>query len=166
MDTNTLSILGTIKIAWYLWAIALFEYLNIPQMQVLILSSLMMIDFITGIWKQYRVDPRQITSHGAWVGMMKKVYALITVLAIALVFKGIGLDGSWWVKWILSVFIMSEWYSIVQNTYAVRTGIVLPEYDAISLVLKTFNDYMRYMIEKVIKTLARSNKSNEKDSEK
>lgn len=47
---------------------------------------------------------------------------------------------------------MAEGFSITQNVYAIRTGKILPEFDAISLVLKGFGDYLKYRIEKAVKT--------------
>lgn len=39
-------------------------------------------------------------------------------------------------EWGLSILIMSEGYSALQNIYAVRTGVILPEYDVISIIIK------------------------------
>lgn len=44
---------------------------------------------------------------------------------------------------------MSEFYSIIQNVYAIRTGIILPEYDAISIALKKLSQFVEDMIEKL-----------------
>lgn len=46
---------------------------------------------------------------------------------------------------------MAEGYSTIQNVYAIRTGKVLPEYDVISLLLKSLGDYLRFRIEKAVK---------------
>lgn len=47
----------------------------------------MIIDFITGVGKQYRINPKKITSHAAWIGAIKKIATLIAVFSIALIFK-------------------------------------------------------------------------------
>lgn len=112
----------------------------------------MVIDFITGVGKQFRIDKRKITSHAAWIGGIKKIATLIAVFSIALIFKGIKLDGDAIISGMLAIFIMAEGYSIIQNVYAIRTGKVLPEFDAISLVLKSLGDYMKYRIERAVKT--------------
>lgn len=44
---------------------------------------------------------------------------------------------------------MAEFYSIIQNVYAVRTGIILPEYDAISIALKRLTGVIQDFIEKL-----------------
>jgi len=149
---TTASSIGTAKLAGYFGAFALFEYLRIPQEQITILGILMIIDFATGVGKQFRIDRRKITSHAAWIGGIKKIATLIAVFSIALIFKGIGLNGDTVIAGTLAIFIMAEGYSIIQNVYAIRTGKVLPEFDAISLVLKSLGDYMKYRIERAVKT--------------
>lgn len=44
---------------------------------------------------------------------------------------------------------MAEFYSIIQNVYAIRTGIILPEYDAISLALKKLSAFIEKYIDKL-----------------
>lgn len=45
-------------------------------------------------------------------------------------------------EWGLSILIMAEGYSIIQNIYAFRTGKILPEYDVISTLLKKLGDFI------------------------
>ena len=49
----------------------------------------------------------------------------------------------------MSILIMAEFYSIIQNVYAVRTGLILPEYDAISIALKRLTGFIQDFIEKL-----------------
>jgi len=49
----------------------------------------------------------------------------------------------------MSILIMAEFYSIIQNVYAVRTGVILPEYDAISIALKRLTGVIQDFIEKL-----------------
>jgi phage-related holin len=55
------------KTIGYAIGISIFEYLQIQQEQLTILAILMVVDFITGIAKQYRINPQGIESHKAWV---------------------------------------------------------------------------------------------------
>ena len=59
------------------------------------------------------------------------------------------MDPEYYVQTVLSVLIMAEFYSIVQNVYAVRTGIILPEYDVISIALKRLTGVIQDLIEKL-----------------
>jgi len=81
----------------------------------------MLLDFVTGISKQWVVDPKQITSHRAWLGAVKKVGTLVILFTVALVLKSFEMDPDGYVKALLGIFIAGEAYSIIQNVYAVRT---------------------------------------------
>jgi hypothetical protein len=59
------------------------------------------------------------------------------------------IEPDYYVQTVLSVLIMAEFYSIIQNVYAVRTGIILPEYDVISIALKRLTGAIQDFIEKL-----------------
>lgn len=139
------------KTSWYIGAVAIFQYLNIPSEQLGILGTLMLIDFVTGVWKQFRIDPREIKSHLAWLWAMKKIATLMSVLVIALVLKGLGIWEERYIISVLGIFIMAEGYSTIQNVYAIRTGKILPEFDVISLIIKTIWEYFKNKIEATVK---------------
>jgi len=125
----------TMKLCWYTLAITFFEFLHITDMQFYILWVLMVLDFILWIWKQYVVNKQEITSHKAWLWVIKKVSTLIVFLSIALMFRWIWIDWDFYLNAIISIFIMSETYSVIQNVYTIRTWKLITEYDAISKVL-------------------------------
>lgn len=110
----------------------------------------MVLDFVTGIGKQYAIDPREITSHKAWLGAVKKVGTVVALFTVALVMKALELEADGYVKGFLAIIIAAEGYSIIQNVYAVRTGQILPEFDAISIVLKKLSEFVKGIIEKSI----------------
>mgnify|MGYP000969740808 CR=1 len=59
------------------------------------------------------------------------------------------IEPDYYIQTVLSVLIMAEFYSIIQNVYAVRTGVILPEYDAISIALKKLTGFIQEFIEKL-----------------
>jgi len=124
------------KLSWYTLAITLFEFLHITDVQFFILWTLMILDFILWIWKQYVINKQEITSHKAWLWVIKKVSTLIVFLSIALMFRWIWVEWDFYLNSIISIFIMSETYSVIQNVYTIRTWKLITEYDAISKVLK------------------------------
>lgn len=151
VKTQAATAIASAKISGYLGLVAAFEYLNIPLEQMAILASLMLIDFLTGIAKQYRIDKSQIKSHLAWLGAIKKLVTLIVVLSLGLILKGLEIDEAAYIKGVLSIFIAAEGYSILQNAYAVRTGKLLPEFDVVSLLLKALGDYIKERIDAAVK---------------
>jgi toxin secretion/phage lysis holin len=138
------------KIFWYITIIYIFDFLDIQSTQVTILSIMMIIDTISWISKQWKLDKFKISSHSLWQGLMKKILTMIFLFSFALMFKGIEVDGSAYIKSILSILIMSEFYSIVQNIYSFRTWKKITEYDVISVLLKYIWDSLINIIEKKI----------------
>ena len=148
METSNILILT--KYSWYLSCAVVFEFLAIPQMQIIILSYLMIIDFILWVWKQFRLDRKQITSHNAWLWLSKKICTFILVISIALLLKWLELEPTMYIKAAISILISAEFYSIIQNIYTIRTWKVVAEYDAISIFLKTLWEIIKKFIEKLI----------------
>lgn len=145
---ETTSTIWIAKLCWYIWITILFQYLNIIDIQVCILAILMLVDFVFWIWKQFVIDKKEITSHKAWLWAFKKISTLLLFLSVALMFKGIWVNASLYLSWIISIFIMAETYSIIQNIYTIRTGKILPEYDVISEVIKKIWEYIISLIDK------------------
>ena len=114
------------------WALM---YTGLPAERAAILAVLMCVDFIAGVSRAH-VLGEPVTSHRMKVGAVTKCGVMTVPLVMALTAKGLGADFNWLVSWTVSVFILSETYSIIANIYAARTGIVLPEFDAVSAVLK------------------------------
>jgi len=145
------SIITTMKYIWYLIFIWIFEALNIPTKQLWFLWVLMVIDFLSWLMKQYSIDPKEITSHKAWLWAIKKIWTFLVVLSLWIFFKSYWIDWKEYLKWVLSIFIWAETYSIIQNIYVMRTWRIIKEYDAISIVLKKIWEMIVKIIEWVLK---------------
>ena len=109
----------------------------------------MVIDTITGIAKQYKVESIGITSRRMTTGIITKFVTLLCLLSGGLVINHFDLDPKYYIQTVMSILIMAEFYSIIQNVYAIRTGIILPEYDAISIALKKLTKFIEECIERL-----------------
>ncbi len=78
---------------------------------------------------------------------MKKILTMMFLFSFALMFKWIEIDGSTYLKWVLSILIVSEFYSIVQNIYSFRTWNKVTEYDVVSVLLRYIGDALINIIE-------------------
>ena len=136
-----------LKTTWYVVVATMFAYLDIKDTQMLILTIVMIIDFICGVCKQHTINRKEITSHKAWLWMFKKTTTLILVLSVALMFKWIWIDWSNYIEWMLGIFITAEVYSITRSIYAIRTWKIMPEYDVISLIIKRIWGMIIWMID-------------------
>lgn len=129
---SVLSILGNTLIGVAAWIVS---YTGYPAEPAIILGTLMFIDFFVGIYSARRVGT-DVTSRRMSRGIMSKVHVLFIPLVIALMAKGIGADLDGIVSYCISLLIITETYSIISNIYTARTGIQVPEWDAVSLILK------------------------------
>lgn len=148
--------IATIKTWWYASAVLVFEYLDIPSEQFLILAVLMVIDFMAWISKQYVLDPKEITSHRASIWALKKAWILIIVLALSLTLNWVWFwEKNDYIVAFLGVLIMSEMYSIIQNVYTMRTWQKVSEYDALSIIIKKLWDIFVAMIERSLESISK-----------
>lgn len=128
---NALKWIGNILLGIGAWVLM---YTGLPAEPVAILAVLMCVDFVAGVMRA-RALGEPVTSHRIKVGTISKCGVMTVPLVMALTAKGLGADFNWLVSWTVSVFILSETYSIIANIYTVRTGKSAPEWDAVSLIL-------------------------------
>lgn len=81
--------------------------------------------------------------------MLKKVLTMLSVLSIALVLKALEINDIYYIKAVVSIFIVSEAYSVLQNIYTYRTGIEIGEFDVISIAIKNFTKIFEKIISKL-----------------
>ena len=129
---NVLSWIGNGLLGLGAWALM---YTGLPAEPAAILAVLMCVDFSAGICRAHALG-EPVTSHRMKVGAVTKCVVMTVPLVMALTAKGLGADFNWLVSWTVSVFILSETYSIIANIYTARTGVILPEFDAVSAILK------------------------------
>ena len=113
----------------------LLTYLNIPIEPFSLLAVLIVIDFITGVWKAHSLG-LQVTSHKAKYGVVSKFSLLVIPIVMSIGARAIGQNGSDFFTYGLNLLIVSEVYSTISNIYCLRTKQELPEWDAISLIGK------------------------------
>ncbi len=141
-----------LKYLGYTWAVVVFEFLGIPQFQFMVLSILMIFDFFLWIWKQFRVKKDNITSYNAWLWAIKKGSTVMLVFGLSLVIKANNLDPETYLTSALSILIMVEFYSMTRNIYAIRTGVILPELDVVSILVKKLWDIIQNLLENILKS--------------
>ena len=61
----------------------------------------MFLDMVTGIAKQFVINPQGITSHNFWVGMVKKLITFLLIIALGVTFLGTGIDGKSFITWVI-----------------------------------------------------------------
>lgn len=118
------------------YAATVLSSISISPAAFMVLSILMMVDFALGLGKSYRMRI-PITSYRMKLGVISKVGMLLIVISFGLAFTHGGFlteELQDYIGWVLWVFILSELYSIVSNTYAIKVGEELPEFEVIAII--------------------------------
>lgn len=111
-------------------------FLHLSLISCSILTVLMVIDFITGIWKSKRLQI-PITSKTAKEGFYEKAVTLIALLTLALVIRLAGIPTAAFINVIMVIGALIEAYSIFGNLVSIRTRKPVTEQDALTFALKT-----------------------------
>lgn len=126
-----------IIILWYLW---------IDQTVFLLYTFLIFIDFITWVIKWY--IHKELSSWKASNWFFKKFIILLLVLSIAICSKIVWVDPHNILSWALTWLAIAELYSIIWNTYQIRTWKKIKEYDATNILLTKFMKIIEDFINK------------------
>ena len=139
------------KIAAYIWiADIIFKYTAISNEKLVILSWLLLFDVATWILKQWKIDKTKISSYIAKIWILSKMVTLIALLSVAFMLKWLWINPDSYIKTVFSICITYETFSILQNVYAYRTWIVLPEYNVISTLIKKLTETIKQLIDKYL----------------
>lgn len=152
-DTIDTSVLGWIKTFVYILAVYVgnaLTYINVDSSLFVGLSIMMVLDWITGVFKSRSLGIT-ISSKRAERGILEKSALLIIPLSIAYVAKIINIPLGVTIKTMFSLLIVAELYSIIGNCYCIYTGEDHKEYDAVTAVLKYVRNAIRKPLSKLLK---------------
>lgn len=132
MTTQEFTTLTLIKNLGYIPAFIL----GLSTESYAILAGLMMLDTITGVIRAGVVHGwRSVNSHNLSFGILSKMCLILVPLIVAIAGRGSGVDLTLVAKGALSMLILSEAYSILGNTQAIRIRKDIVEFDAINFLL-------------------------------
>ena len=116
---------------------SVLEYLQLSGEVYAIFAGLLFLDFVFWIADAYFENKQNVTSTNAWRGIFKKFSKLMLPLIVIFVLKWVGAeDISMLVTSVMSILIITEWYSIIWHIYSINTWSHLSEIDAFSLLIE------------------------------
>ncbi len=125
------------SVAWGVCLAWILEYLQISCEVYGIFALLLFLDFVFWIADAYFEDRQKVTSATAWKGIFKKFSKLILPMIFIFVLKWVGAeDISMLVTSVMSILIITEWYSIIWHIYSINTWKHLSEIDAFSMLIE------------------------------
>lgn len=139
-----------IKTAIYPVVAVTCAYLKLDQELIGILSILVLVDFVTGIARAYRVW-EIITSSRMWSGAVSKFLLIFIPFILALCFKALGWDTHKILWAMLSILVVAETYSSIANIAQTIKWEKMEELDVISLVISKILNQLKLLIEKILK---------------
>lgn len=125
-------------------------YLKLDQELLSILAILIIIDFITGVARAYRVWEK-ITSTRMWSGAVSKTLLIFIPFILWLWFKAVGWDTHKTLWAMLSILVVAECYSAIANIAQVIKWKAIDEFDVISIILSKILWKLRQIIENILK---------------
>jgi toxin secretion/phage lysis holin len=134
--------MGWIKSSFYViigFIASSLNYIEVKKDIVLLLAFLIVLDYITGIWKAWKFNIK-ITSKRSSRGILEKMILLIIPLLIGAVSKILGYSVATLVQPVFAMICLSELYSIIGNLTCIYSGENKEELDAVTYVLKKIKD--------------------------
>lgn len=110
-------------------------YLGLDGEAFFLFSVLLIIDYMTGVAKAYRLN-QHITSNRMKYGILSKLSLLLIPIVLAIGAKAVGADFKTVLLVGINILVISEVYSIIGNIYSIRTKDELPEYDVVAMIGK------------------------------
>ena len=115
---------------------------------VFALILLLFSDFFIGMLKNAMVDELNFSMNEAKKGFLKKSLVILIVFTAAIAAKGLNLDFSLYVNSFMKLFIVNEFFSIVNNYRSIRSNKDIKTDDFIGIALENAGNKMKLIIEK------------------
>ncbi len=112
------------------------------------LILLLFSDFFIGMLKNAMVDSLTFSMIEAKKGFLKKSLVILVVFTAAIAAKGLNLDFSIYVNSFMKLFIVNEFFSIVNNYRSIRSNKDIKTDDFIGIALENAGNKMKLIIEK------------------
>lgn len=131
----------------------IFGFLQMDINIVKILSILMIIDTVLGVWKSVRVNHLKFTFKKLLWGIVSKATILLIPMILALTALAIGFDFRWLVELVLKILVVSEALSSITNIISIKENKNLENTDFVSVLLHGIRDFFKKYLDKLFQKL-------------
>lgn len=145
-----------VTVVWWTALAWVLEWFWLDGLAIWIYATLLLLDFLFGILDAYLLNRKSLTSDTALKGLIRKLIRITLPFLVVLIFRGAGMDETKFITdSIMSILILTEWYSIIWHIVSIDHGKQLPEIDAFEMLCKRIANIFKQWI-----------KDNMKDEEK
>lgn len=134
------------EIKLFLSGIALTYRIDLDIAYALIV--LLFMDFLMGMFKYSMVDSLTFSMNEAKKGFLKKGLVILVVFTSAIAAKGLDLDFSLYVNSFMKLFIVNEFFSIVNNYRSIKSNKDIKTDDFIGIAIESAGNKMKLIIDK------------------
>lgn len=135
-----------VNIAWWLTLWAIFDYFWMAQETLIILTSMLVLDWLFWIinaYIQWTLESRLMVN-----GLVKKLTRRCLPFIVIAVIKWAWFDKVDLISTsILSILIVAEWYSVIWHIYSINYKEQLPEIDALKLLFQWIGKLFRWKLD-------------------
>lgn len=126
---------AAVNILWWISLGVILEYFWMTQETLIILTVMLVLDWIFGVINAYIQWNLQSKLMVTW--LVKKLTRWLLPFIVIAVMRWAWFDSVWLVSTsILSILIVAEWYSVIWHLYSINYGKQLAEIDALKLLFE------------------------------
>lgn len=134
------------NIAWGVWLGVMLEYFWMTQETLIILTVMLLLDWIFGVINAY--IQWNLQSKLMVTGLVKKLTRWLLPFIVIAVMRWAWFDKVDLVSTcILSILIVAEWYSVIWHIYSINYGEQLEEIDALKLLFQWIGKLFKWKLD-------------------
>lgn len=135
-----------VNILWWISLGVILEYFWMTQETLIILTAMLVLDWIFWIINAYIQWNLQSKLMVTW--LVKKLTRWLLPFIVIAVMRWAWFDSIWLVSTsILSILIVAEWYSVIWHIYSINYKQNLPEIDCLKILIEQIANLFRKKLE-------------------
>ena len=134
------------NIAWGVWLGVILEYFWMTQETLIILTVMLILDWIFWVTNAYIQGTLQSKLMVTW--LVKKLTRWMLPFIVIAVLRWAGFEKVDLISTtLLSILIVAEWYSVIGHIYSINYKQALPEIDALKMLFEWIGKLFKWKLD-------------------
>lgn len=139
-----------VNVSWWLTLAAILEYFGIGGETLIILSAMLILDWIFWVVDAYLQGTLQSKLMVTW--LVKKLTRWCFPFIVIWVLRWAWFESTELITTaMLSILIVAEWYSVIGHIYSINYKQQLPEIDALKMLFEWISKIFKWKVEDTLK---------------